>query len=650
MTRDLYAGIPGSRSVIRGIGRMAHRYWSHLDGLLKRVWNGDFPQPRTLLAHWLVGATALGATTAVCFALGLDLGAVALLYLIVVMMLSLLRGSFLSSAIFSAIAIGCIAFFFAPPIFSFEVENTRDILTCVTFVFASLFVTGLVQHLRDLAAAHHQQAGLLDLTHDAVFVHGLDGVITYWNRGAEKLYGWSRDEAIGKAKHGLLRTQFPAPLDEIMQLVLATGHWEGELCHTRREGTLAFVVSRWSLQKDRYGEPTGILEINSDITGRKRAEEALRRTQAAYFAEAQSLSSTGSFGWNVVSSEIFWSEETHHIFGYEVTLKPSIASVLERVHPDDVALVTSTIKRTTTQRSDVDIEHRLLMPDGSIKTVQLRARPLTENVAGRPDETMSAQFVGAVMDITARTKAYAALQEAQAELAHAARLSVLGELAASIVHEINQPLGAIAMNGSASLRWLERTEPDVAEASEAMRRVVADARRAGEIIARIRALASRRPPQRAPLLLNEVIVEALQSVHYELQSMQIEVLLELAPAPLTVLADKIQVLQVVINLMINGAQAMTTVDDRPRQLVIRSREHRTGQALVSVQDSGVGIDPEHVDRLFDAFFTTKSGGMGLGLSICRTIVEGNGGHIWVSHNSERGATFQFSLPRPNVPD
>ncbi|WP_168195621.1 ATP-binding protein [Bradyrhizobium sp. NAS80.1] len=535
-------------------------------------------------------------------------------------------------------------FFFAYPIFSFEIENTRDVLTCITFLFASLFVTGLVRHLRDLATAHHEQTGLLDLTHDAVFVRSLDGVIAYWNRGSEKLYGWGRDEAVGKIEHELLRTQFPAPLDEIRRLVLATGHWEGELHHMRRDGTPIFVASRWSLQKGRYGEPLGILEINSDTTERKRAEEALRRIQAAYFAEAQSLSMTGSFGWNVTSSDIFWSEETYHIFGYEVTLKPSIASVMERVHPDDVALVTSTIERTATQKSDVDIEHRLLMPDGTIKTVHLRARPLTEWIAGKPDETVSTQFVGAVMDVTAQTKAYAALQESQAELAHAARLSVLGELAASIAHELNHPLAALAMNGDAGLRWLDRAEPNIAEASEAMRRVVADARRAGEMIARIRGLASRRSPQRASLALNEVIVEALQCVHYELQSTQIEVLLDLAPRPLTVLADKVQLLQVIINLIINGAQAMATVDDRPRQVVIRSRENETGQALVSVQDSGVGINPEHADRLFEAFFTTKSSGMGLGLSICRTIVEGNGGRIWMSNNSRRGATFQFSLP------
>ena len=412
MTRDHNASIPGSGSLIQGIGKMARSYRRRVEALLRRVWNGDFPRPRTLPALWLVGATALGATTAVCFPLGLSPGAVSLAYLLVIVLLSLLD-SFLSSAIFSVSAIGCIVFFFAEPVFSFEIENTRDVLTCIAFLFTSFVVTGLVRHLRDLAAAHRERTGLLELTHDAVFVRGLDGVIAYWNRGAEELYGWNRDEAVGKVKHELLRTKFPAPLDEIMRVLLATGRWEGELRHTRRDGTHVSVSSRWSLQKGREGQPSRILEINSDTTERKRTEEALRRSQAAYFAAAQRLSLTGSFGWNVTSGEVFWSEQTYQIFGYDPAMKPSIASVMERVHPDDVALVRSTIERTVGQKNDVDLEHRLLMPDGTVKTVHVRARPLTERVAGEPDENVDAQFVGAVMDVTARTEAYAALQRTE---------------------------------------------------------------------------------------------------------------------------------------------------------------------------------------------------------------------------------------------
>jgi len=248
------------------------------------------------------------------------------------------------------------------------------------------------------------------------------------------------------------------------------------------------------------------------------------------------------------------------------------------------------------------------------------------------------------IDITNSVRTREKLQELQAELTHAARLSVLGELAASIAHEVNHPIGAMAMNGEAGLRWLDRAEPNIAEASDAMRRIVADARRAGDIVARIRDVALRRSPQQISLALNEVIGEALQCVRYELQSKRIRVLLDPAPGLPPVLADKIQLQQVIVNLIINGAQAMATVDDRPRQLVIRSRQDETGQLLVSVQDSGVGINLEHANRLFEAFFTTKSDGMGMGLSICRTIIEGYGGRIWASNNSGPGATFQFSLP------
>ena len=248
------------------------------------------------------------------------------------------------------------------------------------------------------------------------------------------------------------------------------------------------------------------------------------------------------------------------------------------------------------------------------------------------------------IDITDSVRARDELKEFQAELAHAARLSVLGELAASIAHEVNHPLAAVAMNGETALRWLDRTTPNIKEASDAMRRIVSDARRAGEIIARIRGMASRRSPQQVSLALNEVIGEALQCVHHDLQSKQIEVTLDPAPGLPPVLADKVQLQQVIINLIINSAQAMTTVDDRPRQLMIRSRSDEIGQVLVSVPDSGAGINPEHANRLFEAFFTTKSNGMGMGLSICRTIIEGYGGRIWASNNSGPGATFHFSLP------
>ena len=248
------------------------------------------------------------------------------------------------------------------------------------------------------------------------------------------------------------------------------------------------------------------------------------------------------------------------------------------------------------------------------------------------------------IDITDSVRTREKLQEFQAELAHAARLSVLGELAASIAHEVQHPLAALATNGETGLRWLDRAEPNIAEATDAMRRLVANARRASEIISRIQGMASRQAPQQVSLALNEVIGEALQYVYHELQSKQIEVLLDPAPELPPVLADRIQLQQVIVNLIINGAQAMATVDDRPRQLLIRSRQDEKGRVLVSVQDSGVGINLEHTNRLFEAFFTTKSNGMGMGLSICRSIIEGYGGRIWASNNSGPGATFQFSLP------
>ena len=248
-----------------------------------------------LAALWIFGCVALAIVTWMWFWLGLVSGAVAFAYLIVIMLLSLLD-SFISSAIFSVVAIGCLDFFFAKPVFSFRVDDAQDVLTLIAFLLTSFAVTGLVRRLRDMADAHCEQVRLLDLTHDSVIVRDANDVITFWNRGAQELYGCTREATAGRTAHDLLQTKFPIPLEEITQVMLRTGRWEGELLHTKRDGTQINVAIRWSLQRDPNGRPIGTLETNNDITQHKRAEEALGRIQATYLAEAQKLSATGSFG------------------------------------------------------------------------------------------------------------------------------------------------------------------------------------------------------------------------------------------------------------------------------------------------------------------------------------------------------------------
>jgi PAS domain S-box-containing protein len=589
-----------------------------------------------LVVLWLVGSAALAIATWACFVAGLNSSAASCAFLIVIVLLSLLD-SLVSSLIFSVIAVLSLDYFFILPLFSLDVAQPADILALVAFVLTAFVVTGLVRRLRDLADRHREQVQLLDLTHDSIFVRDANDMIVFWNRGAQELYGWRREETVGRTTHDLLQTTFPTSLDEIHQELLRTGRWDGELLHTRRDGTQITVSSRWSLQRDLNGRPVGTLETNTDITERKRAEEALRQSQATYLAEAQKLSVTGSFGWNTVTGETLWSEQTFQIFGYGRSHPPSIEAVFERVHPDDDSHARQVIEQAARESRDFDFEHRLLMSDGSVKYLHVVARAVTDDQGGL-------QFIGAVMDITAARRAQEQLQQAQAELALVTRVMTLGELTASIAHEVNQPLAAIVTNGDAILRFLNRDPPLLDEVSDATKRMIGDGKRASAIVQRIRALVKKNEPQSTPVDLNTVITESVSLVRREVALHGATLRLDLAPALPAVLGDSVQLQQVITNLIMNGVQAMALVQDRARDMLIRSNQDDAGNVLVSVQDSGVGIDPGSASHLFDAFYTTKATGMGIGLSICRTIIQAHGGKICASANTGPGATFQFSLP------
>ncbi|HLJ65296.1 MAG TPA: PAS domain-containing protein, partial [Stellaceae bacterium] len=260
-----------------------------------------------------------------------------------------------------------------------------------------LAIAGVARRRSRRSECESAEAQLLDLAGEAVSARDLEDVITYWNRGAETLYGWTRREAIGKSMHQLLRTVFPAPLEKIREALAHNDDWEGELLHTTCDGRRVAVASRWSLQRDRRGLPVGTLEASIDITER-RAEEAQRRSQAAYLAETQKLSQTGSFGWNVSSGEIFWSAESLKIFSYAPAPKPTVDMMLDRVHPEDAALVRQVFERAASDKQDFRSEHRLLVPDGSVKYVHIVAHALS-------DQSGEITFVGAVMDVTVAKEA-----------------------------------------------------------------------------------------------------------------------------------------------------------------------------------------------------------------------------------------------------
>lgn len=370
---------------------------------------------------------------------------------------------------------------------------------------------------------------------------------------------------------------------------------------------------------------------------RHRKEAATQvASKEAYLAEAQRLSHTGSFGWNP-SSGFIWSDETFQIFGFDRGTSPTIETVIDRTHPEDVERVRQFIEGEPRDGKDYDLEHRLLMPDGSVKYLHVVAHPLKAGAGERA-------FVGAVMDVTAAKRAEEAVQEAQAALAHVTRMATLGELTAWITHEVNQPLTGIVTNGAACLRWLDKAPPALDEARRSVEDMISDARRASEVIHRIRALSKKTDAEKVPLDINDVIREGSRLVQREAITHGASLRLELAPELPSILGDRVQLQQVIINLVINAIQAMASVTDRPRTLLIRSQQSEDGHVLVAVRDSGTGIEAKSVNKLFKAFFTTKPSGMGMGLSICRTIIEAHSGQVSAANNSGPGATFQLILP------
>lgn len=355
-----------------------------------------------------------------------------------------------------------------------------------------------------------EQANLLDLTHDAIFARDMNGVMTYWNRGAEALYGWTAEQARGRVASELLKTIFPVPSERIAAELRSSGYWEGELVHTKSDGTQVAVDSRWSLQRNAQGAPVAVLETNNDVSHRKRAEEERER-----------------------------------------------------------------------------------------------------------------------------------LRQREADLAHMNRVSMMGELAASVAHEIKQPVAAAVMHAEACEQWLRRDAPAVEEARKAASKMVATAMRAADIIDRIGSLYRRGTPERGSVNLNEIVREMTVLLGDTARRKSISIRTELDLGLPTATADRIQLQQVLMNLMLNGVEAMR---DMGGELTVKSGRTEGDQLLISVSDSGVGLPSGDAERIFEAFFSTKPQGTGMGLALSRRIIEAHGGRLWASPNNARGAVLQFTLP------
>jgi signal transduction histidine kinase len=374
---------------------------------------------------------------------------------------------------------------------------------------------------------------------------------------------------------------------------------------------------------------------------RAQGQADLRRSEA-FLAEAQHLSRTGSFSWCVKTDETTWSDEAYRIYEFDRGSPITIERIRTRVHPEDVDVFDGTVDRAQRTGNDFEYQHRLLMPDQSIKHVQVIAH-------GTHDRGGRVEFLGAVQDVTARRVSEEALGKAQSELAHLTRVMSLGALTASIAHEVNQPLAGIVTNAGTCLRMLAADPPNLDGARETARRTIRDANRAAEVIARLRALFRKKEATTEWIDLNEATREVIALSLSELQRSRVVLRTELADDLPAIAGDRVQLQQVILNLLRNASDAMSEVDDRPRQLVIRTEREADDRVRLSVQDAGVGLDPQSLDRLFEAFYTTKKDGMGIGLSVSRSIIEGHRGRLSAEPNDGPGATFSFSIPRVPAP-
>jgi PAS domain S-box-containing protein len=515
--------------------------------------------------------------------------------------------------------------------------RSRDEIGALANAF-NLMTERLTATLEGLRQSEENYRGTYENAFEGIWRVSPDGRVLSANPAMARILGYASPDELVASVSDIGRQLYVHPQES--HGLLST-YAEGsaivgrELEFYRKDGQRIWVLTSGRPVHDEAGHLRFVEGFVTNITRRKRAEEELRRSEA-YLTEAQRLSHTGGFGWHVASGEIYWSEETFRIFAYDRAQTPTVAFVLQRTHPEDRAFVQHIIDRAAQERKDFDCEHRLLMPDGSVKYLQVVAHAMERAASG------DLEFVGAVMDVTERKRAEEALQNAQAELAHVTPLTTLGELAASIAHEITQPLGAVVNNASACVRWL--AAQNLEEARQSALRVVADGHRAGAIIGRIRALAQKAPPHKDWLDLNATIRDVLALARSEVHRHGVVVETHLAAAVPRIRGDRIQLQQVLLNLVMNAIEALSGVRAGARTLRVSSDRVTATEVVVAVCDSGPGFEPQHVARMFEAFYTTKPHGLGLGLAISRRIIEAHGGRLWAAANVPQGAVVQFTVP------
>jgi PAS domain S-box-containing protein len=471
-----------------------------------------------------------------------------------------------------------------------------------------------------------------------IVMWNLEGAITGANDAFLRMVQYDREDlASGRVRWTDLTPAEWRPHDEhAIADLRATGIFHPfEKEYLRKDGSRVPVLLGGALLEESGNEGVAFV---LDLSEQKRAERALRRSET-FLAEGQRLSQTGSFSWRVATDEITWSEQLYRIYDVEIGVPVTLELIRSRVHPEDVSLIEKMkmVDQARDGGSNFEWQYRLMMPDHSIKYMHAVAHATR-------DEDGQLEYIAAVQDVTARQLSEDALDKARAQLTHVSRVTTLGVLTASIAHELNQPLSGIITNANTCLRMLGADPPDVTGARETARRTIRDGDRASEVIARLRAMFTKKESMIEAFDLNEATREVIALSSSDLHRKRVVLRQELTENLPPVYGDRVQLQQVILNLLLNAADAMTDIDDRPRDLVVSTTRDEVDRIRVAIRDAGVGFDPETADRLFEAFYTTKTSGMGIGLSVSRSIIERHHGRMWGARNDGPGATFSFSIP------
>ncbi|WP_425988664.1 PAS domain-containing sensor histidine kinase [Ensifer sp. R-19] len=617
-------------------------------------------------------ATAASLITLAVFALDLWSplqGAVAVLYVIVILLVAQISPH--RTVLLAGVACAVLA------LFAFLIDHMGNLLDSATVRFGVSLVAisaATLLSMRDRSARTTlaEQARLLELSHDTVIICDRNDNIIYWNDGAQALYGWARDEAIGQSCNRLLQSNFL--MQDVGAALEQAGQWSGELTRTRRDGTQIVLASRWLLRRDPEGNAIGVIESSADVTEHKRVEAERQRSEERY----KTIFNGAAFAmW-----EADWTELHAHVCrtlpaganwadwlgNHPEILRDALARVYVRdvntaalslfdAPSREMLLGNSTLARVPTG-SEAEFAKVLAslmgggadLPEYEVRYLALSGRSIDVLLRVRqlPDAEPWSRVLVMALDMTERNEARAKLEQTSAELAHAARISTLGQLATSIAHEVNQPLSAIITYGKSAKRWLSRQEPDIVEAINCLDEIVSNSSRASDVIAGVRTLAKRGPIETVQLDLAELVDESLALIEREARQHHIAVRVTNREGPVSVMGDRVQIQQVLVNLAINAIHAMRGIDGRRHELRVDFTADTDGMVRVSVRDTGSGI-PGDPARIFEPFFTTKREGMGMGLSICRSIVEAQAGRIHAVNNAGHGATISFTLP-PAAPE